>query len=283
MTTLTRGRRQALAFSFSALLHAGLLALPAVTPPPARPAELPLAVHLSLRAEAPEVAPEADDQVTPGDDLSAQAAVAPAPAAAERPAPSPPRAPRQPAPMPPPLPPAPPLPAGPEPVAAPPDLVAAPPEPAAPADAPPNPTEPAAEADEGLAVGNAPETAESVPGVAAERGGTAGEGRADRGGRKRGSKQEADVLPELVYAPKPPYPARSRDLGEEGTVIIAILVGEDGKVRDSRVATSSGHPLLDGSALATVRQKWRFRPGRSAGEPVERWVRVPVEFRIRKR
>jgi len=66
-------------------------------------------------------------------------------------------------------------------------------------------------------------------------------------------------------------------------VIIAILVGQDGQVVQCRVANSSGHPLLDGSALATVRQKWRFKAGRKAGKPVARWVRVPVEFRITER
>ena len=128
----------------------------------------------------------------------------------------------------------------------------------------------------------APEHLADVPGPGT---GTEGGSKTSRGGRrKRRGRQappeEPEVLPKHLFAPKPPYPSRSRDLGEEGTVIIAILVGEDGQVVDCRVASSSGHPLLDGSALSTVREKWRFKAGRSAGKPVARWVRVPVEFRI---
>lgn len=91
---------------------------------------------------------------------------------------------------------------------------------------------------------------------------------------------ERTELPILLHGPRPPYPRRSRELGEQGTVVLAILVGDDGRVRDCGIFRSSGHRLLDESALRTARDRWRFRPSLRSGSPVPQWVRVPVEFRI---
>ena len=99
------------------------------------------------------------------------------------------------------------------------------------------------------------------------------------------AKQRPEVLARPLYhlIPSPPYPERSRDLGEEGRVVIAVLVAEDGKVAEAHVHESSGHPMLDGSALATVREKWLFKPARSGDAPVTAWIRVPIDFRISDR
>lgn len=78
----------------------------------------------------------------------------------------------------------------------------------------------------------------------------------------------------------PPYPSRARQLGQQGTVILLLLIGPNGRVLRGRVDRSSGYPLLDGSALHTVVQQWRFKPGTVNGKPVASWVRVPVEFSI---
>ena len=88
------------------------------------------------------------------------------------------------------------------------------------------------------------------------------------------------AVPLYYRIPKPTYPSRSRDLGEEGLVIIAVLVGKDGSVLEAYVSESSGYSLLDGSALATVREQWRFRPGTLRGEAIPSWVRVPINFNI---
>lgn len=96
---------------------------------------------------------------------------------------------------------------------------------------------------------------------------------------------EPDVGAPPVYlvTPRPPYPGRSLAVGEQGTVLVATLVGTDGKVKEANLEHSSGYPLLDSSALATVREKWVFKPALLAGKLVESWVRVPVEFRIHSR
>jgi len=91
------------------------------------------------------------------------------------------------------------------------------------------------------------------------------------------------AMPLYHLIPKPPYPSRSRDLGEEGTVIIAIKVSAEGGVAVAYVSKSSGHALLDGSALASIRSQWQFKPATRAGHPVESWVRVPITFNIKNR
>lgn len=96
-------------------------------------------------------------------------------------------------------------------------------------------------------------------------------------------KPETTAIPLYHLIPKPPYPSRSRDLGEEGTVIIVVVVGTDGTVNEAQISKSSGYALLDGSALATVKEKWRFKPGTRGDKPVDSRVRVPIRFRIRDR
>jgi len=93
-------------------------------------------------------------------------------------------------------------------------------------------------------------------------------------------KPDVMAVPLYRLIPKPSYPSRSRDLGEEGTVIVAILVAKDGSVASAYLDKSSGYPLLDGSALRTVREKWKFKPATRAGVPMEAWVRVPIKFSI---
>ena len=91
---------------------------------------------------------------------------------------------------------------------------------------------------------------------------------------------DVTAMPLYYLIPKPPYPSRSRDLGEEGLVIVAVLVSKDGSVLEAYVSDSSGFPLLDGSALATVKEQWRFKPGMRGGNAVSSWVRVPIKFNI---
>ena len=79
--------------------------------------------------------------------------------------------------------------------------------------------------------------------------------------------------------PAPPYPRKARRLGYEGIVMLKVLVDESGRVDDLMVLESSGHPILDHTALASVR-KWLFEPGTEGGVKKKMWVRVPVRFRL---
>lgn len=79
--------------------------------------------------------------------------------------------------------------------------------------------------------------------------------------------------------PKPPYPLAARRLGVEGRVVLRVHVLADGRCAEVRIVRSSGHALLDESALSTVR-RWRFVPATRAGTPVAASVDVPISFRL---
>ncbi len=68
----------------------------------------------------------------------------------------------------------------------------------------------------------------------------------------------------------PPYPTIARRLGEEGEVRLDVHVGSSGRVLDVRLKRSSGSPVLDQTAIDTVK-KWRFRPATVDGQPVAEW------------
>ncbi|SDT85806.1 TonB family C-terminal domain-containing protein [Verrucomicrobium sp. GAS474] len=57
--------------------------------------------------------------------------------------------------------------------------------------------------------------------------------------------------------PKPPYPYAAKAKHQQGTVTLALSVAE-GQVVDVQVSESSGYVVLDSSAVAWIRQKWRF-------------------------
>ncbi len=95
--------------------------------------------------------------------------------------------------------------------------------------------------------------------------------------------QEAEVvsISTPLYELNPPikYPPLARRRNYQGTVLLDVLVGRDGTVRDLRLDKSSGYSVLDRSALAAVRT-WRFEPARRGTIPIKMWVKVPVRFEM---
>lgn len=84
---------------------------------------------------------------------------------------------------------------------------------------------------------------------------------------------------DYLHNPPPAYPALSRRLGEEGRVILRVLVNAKGNADEVQVRNSSGHARLDEAARETVRA-WRFVPARRGDEPVAAWVLIPIAFRL---
>jgi protein TonB len=80
--------------------------------------------------------------------------------------------------------------------------------------------------------------------------------------------------------PKPPYPLSARRLGLEGVVQLEVVVQPDGLPAAVRVLSSSGHAVLDQSAITTVRSRWRFIPARRGDTPVESRVVFSIRFEL---
>lgn len=79
---------------------------------------------------------------------------------------------------------------------------------------------------------------------------------------------------------KPPYPASSVRMGEEGTVVLNLYIRADGTVQEARVERSSGFAKLDQSAVRYAESNWRFLPAMQAGMAVAVWHRVAVTFHL---
>jgi len=86
---------------------------------------------------------------------------------------------------------------------------------------------------------------------------------------------------ELAYASplRPSYPFSSVRAREQGTVLLRVLVDENGAPQKVEIARSSGHARLDASAREAVSHA-RFRPVLRDGRAVSVWGIVPIAFRL---
>lgn len=78
---------------------------------------------------------------------------------------------------------------------------------------------------------------------------------------------------------KPVYPLAARSRHLQGRVVLEVDVSAAGDAMSVHIVSSSGHSLLDESALQAVRS-WHFVPASRAGQPVAGTVDVPVDFRM---
>lgn len=76
------------------------------------------------------------------------------------------------------------------------------------------------------------------------------------------------------------YPAVSRRLNEEGSVVVLIYVATDGHPTDTRIETSSGLQRLDDATVKCVMNEGRFEPQRVGSDPIGSWQRMKYTWRL---
>lgn len=108
------------------------------------------------------------------------------------------------------------------------------------------------------------------PGVGEGRGGGVGGGVFRVGG--------GVSAPRVVYQPDPEYSEEARKAKYQGTCVLWLVVGPDGRPRDIRVARSLGLGL-DEKAIEAVKT-WKFEPAMKDGKPVAVQINVEVSFRL---
>ena len=81
----------------------------------------------------------------------------------------------------------------------------------------------------------------------------------------------------FLVPPNPVYPGTSRRAGQQGTVMVRVLVDIAGRPAQVSVQGSSGHAALDESAVSAVRAA-KFRPYADGGLAQPVWVLVPIRF-----
>lgn len=84
---------------------------------------------------------------------------------------------------------------------------------------------------------------------------------------------------DYLQNPAPAYPAVSKRMREEGTVLLLVRVSAKGEAERIQVQQGSGFARLDDVAVKTV-QQWRFVPARQGAETVAANVIVPIVFRL---
>jgi TonB family protein len=84
--------------------------------------------------------------------------------------------------------------------------------------------------------------------------------------------------PVILYKVEPEYSEEARKAKYQGTVVLSIVIDEQGRPRDIKVIRPLGMGL-DEKAIEAV-SKWRFRPGYKDGKPVAVLATVEVNFRL---
>ena len=82
---------------------------------------------------------------------------------------------------------------------------------------------------------------------------------------------------DYLQNPKPVYPSMSKRLGEQGKVIVRVLIGIDGLPREASIRQSSGFQRLDEAAQAAV-MSWRYVPGKRNGVVEAMEFNVPINW-----
>jgi len=82
----------------------------------------------------------------------------------------------------------------------------------------------------------------------------------------------------LVFSPPPEYPPDAEKARIQGAVVLEILVGKDGNVKEAKVI--SGHPQLAPAARIAVYQ-WQYRPVLRDDKPIDVITTVTVNFRLK--
>jgi TonB family protein len=108
------------------------------------------------------------------------------------------------------------------------------------------------------------------PGVGPGRGGGIGGGVFRVGG--------GVSAPRALDTPDPEYSEEARKAKFQGTCVLWLIVGPDGKPRDVKVARALGMGL-DEKAIQAVRN-WKFEPAMKDGKPVAVQINVEVNFRL---
>jgi TonB family protein len=84
--------------------------------------------------------------------------------------------------------------------------------------------------------------------------------------------------PRAIYSPEPEFSKAARKAGYQGTCVLSLIVGADGKPRDISVVRKLGMQL-DEKAVEAV-SNWTFEPARKNGQPVAVQIEVEVSFHL---
>ncbi len=74
------------------------------------------------------------------------------------------------------------------------------------------------------------------------------------------------TAPKAIHSPEPEFSEAARKAGYQGTCVLSLVVGADGRPRDIRVVRKLGMQL-DEKAIQALNE-WKFEPAQKGGKPV---------------
>ena len=100
----------------------------------------------------------------------------------------------------------------------------------------------------------------------------------DPGKRIAGANDSLDGAPSVVFKVEPEYSEEARKAKWQGTVVLSLIVDEEGRPQEIKVVRALGLGL-DQKAIEAV-QKWEFKPGMKDGHAVPVQATVELNFSI---
>ena len=80
----------------------------------------------------------------------------------------------------------------------------------------------------------------------------------------------------LVQQADPEYPARAKASGQRGSVVLQVIIGRDGTVRDTKFLQGS---LMFARAASDAVKQWRFKPYYMNGRAVSVQTMISLNFK----
>ena len=87
----------------------------------------------------------------------------------------------------------------------------------------------------------------------------------------------AEDKPVITKQVPPSYPEVARRSGIQGTILVRVLIGTDGKVRQAEVI--HGKKIFHNAALSAV-QQYEFSPAKQNDKAMPVWMALPIRFRL---
>lgn len=75
------------------------------------------------------------------------------------------------------------------------------------------------------------------------------------------------------------YPEEAKKAGIQGTVVMQVLVGADGKPQKAKIL-SSDNKMLNESAIRTVTEFDGYVPATQNKKPIASWITIPIVFKL---
>jgi len=90
---------------------------------------------------------------------------------------------------------------------------------------------------------------------------------------------DAVVDPHYQGLLQPPYPPEEQRAGNSGRVVLRVLIGADGRVKQVEKVSAASDAFF-AAAQRQALGKWRFKPATRDGAPFEQWKVMSLRFQI---